>query len=346
MQDKFIQKVAILIITAILFVLAFLMLKPIALALVFGFLFSYIFHPIYNWIHKYVKQKDLAAGVLLAFIILAIAIPVWFLTPIIIKQTFEAYTYFQTLDFSTTAQKLLPSIFTPELANSFAIQINNIISKIFSSFLTHISQILVDIPKLLLELAIFIFTFYFTIRDADKLKLYVLKLSPFSMSAEKKLLQEFRNITNSIIYGQVLIGVIQGLMLGAGLFLLGIPKALTLTAIAVILSIIPIFGAWLVWLPVSIFLIISGNLFSGIILLIYGALFVSTIDNVLRSIILSKLSTLPVSLALISTIAGLFYFGIPGLILGPLIVAYILILLDFYKEGKLTELFKKDEVKS
>ena len=75
--------------------------------------------------------------------------------------------------------------------------------------------------------------------------------------------------------------------------------------------------------------------------MLYGAIFVSTIDNLLRPYLLARSSNLPVALGVIGTIGGLYLFGIAGLVLGPLILAYGLILIDFYKQGKLNELFKK-----
>jgi predicted PurR-regulated permease PerM len=171
------------------------------------------------------------------------------------------------------------------------------------------------------------------------LKEYVAKLSPFSNSTEKKFLKEFRGITDAIIFGQVFIGILQGLLLGAGLYLLGVPNALTLTFVAAILSVIPILGAWLVWFPVGIILLMTGKTFSGIFILLYGAFFVSLIDNFLRPYILSKRSNLHIVLSVIGTIGGLYLFGIVGLILGPLILAYVIIIIEFYQQGKLNELF-------
>ena len=112
-----------------------------------------------------------------------------------------------------------------------------------------------------------------------------------------------------------------------------------LTLAACVVSILPVLGSWLVWLPVSVVLIMAGNTFSGIFLFLYGALFVSIIDNFLRPYFLSKGSNLSVPLSVIGTIGGLFFFGIAGLVLGPLVLACTLIILELYKQGKLNELF-------
>jgi predicted PurR-regulated permease PerM len=141
--------------------------------------------------------------------------------------------------------------------------------------------------------------------------------------------------------GQVLIGIIQGLALGLGLLIIGLPNVLSLTFLTMVIGIIPVLGAWLVWFPVAIYMFLAGDVTSAIILILYGGLFVSNIDNFLRPYLLSKSSRLPISIGLIGTIGGLYFLGIAGLILGPLILAYALIIIEFYKEGRLGEITKK-----
>ena len=230
---------------------------------------------------------------------------------------------------------------SPDIASSLAVNLDNIIGQFFTTFLNQFKNLLLNLPSLAFQFAVFLFTFFFAIRDSDKLGEYVRSLSPFSKTTEKKLTQEFRGITNAIVFGQVLIGLTQGLALGAGLFFLGIPNALILTFAAALLSIIPVLGSWIIWLPVTIFLFTTGKTFAGIFLLLYGALFVSSIDNLIRPYMLSKRSTLPLALSLIGTIGGFFFFGIIGLILGPLIIAYTLIIIEFYRQGKLKDIFSK-----
>jgi len=204
------------------------------------------------------------------------------------------------------------------------------------------SDILTFLPTLLLQLFIGFFTIFFAIRDFDKFNNFLKRVSPFDKKTEKKLGLEFRNITNSIVFGQVLIGVIQGLCMGLGLLLLGFDNFLTLTVISIILGIIPVIGPVVLWLPLSLFLIVQGNITSGIILALYGGLFVSTIDNFLRPYLLSRSSNLPIYVSLIGTLGGLLFMGIIGLIIGPLILAYALIILEIYSQKKQSYINKKE----
>jgi predicted PurR-regulated permease PerM len=320
-----------------IFVLAFFILRPIIIPIIFGLLFAYIFSPVYKRIRKKVKGKNTSAFLLMLGLIIIIAIPIIYFIPILFRQAFDIYVLSQNFDFTNFLSQFVKG----DVSASLAINLDNIIGQTFSALLHQFTDILVNLPSLLLQFAVFLFTFYFAIRDEDELKEYISTLSPFSEATEKKFLKEFRGITNAIVFGQVFIGIIQGLAVGAGLFFLGVPKALILTFLACIVSIIPVLGSWFVWLPVSVVLLATGQTFAGIFLFLYGALFVSTIDNLLRPWIISRQSNLPIALSVIGTIGGLYFFGIAGLVLGPLVLAYVLIIIEFYQKGKLKELFNK-----
>jgi predicted PurR-regulated permease PerM len=337
-DDLFIKRAFLWVLVGALFILAFLLLKPIIFPILFALLLAYIFEPVYRVINNKVKRKNLSAFLLILGIIVVIAVPVFYMAPTLVRQTFDTYQLVQNYDFSEFISKA--SFLQGDIARLISNNIDNLVSKTFSTLLNQFTDMLINLPSLLLQFAVFIFTFFFAIRDSKELGEYFSSLSPFSASTEAKFLKEFRGITNAIVFGQILIGLIQGLAVGAGLFFLGVPKALTLTFVACIVSMIPVLGSWIVWLPTGVLLLVLGQTFSGIFMLLYGALFVSTIDNVLRPYILSRRSNLPIAMSVIGTIGGLYLFGIPGLLLGPLILAYVMIIIEFYQKGKLSELFK------
>ncbi len=316
-----------------IFILAFFILKPIIIPIIFGLLFAYVFSPVYKLIKRKIKGKNISALILLIGLALIVAVPIIYFVPIMIRQSSELYILLRNFDFG----QILSNFMQNDIASSLSSNINNMIYKISSTFQNQ----LINLPSFLLQFVVFLFTFYFAVRDGNELRDYISTLSPFSDSTEKKFLKEFRGITNAIVFGQVLIGVVQGLAVGVGLFFLGIPNVLILTFITMIVSMIPVLGSWIIWLPVGLFLLLTGQTFNGIFLLLYGALFVSTIDNLIRPYLLSKQSNLPVALSIIGTIGGLYFFGIAGLVLGPLILAYILIIIEFYQKGKLKDLFGK-----
>ncbi len=197
-------------------------------------------------------------------------------------------------------------------------------------------------PHLLLQGAVILFAFFFTLRDWQDFKEYIKSLSPFTPAGEEKIFRKFDEITKSVIYGQILVGIAQGIMTGIGLFIFKAPSPLLLMVLAIFLGIIPMIGTWPVWIGVTIYMIVMGQTTQGLLFLAYCLIFVAWIDNILRAWIVSKSSKLNSGIVLIGMLGGLYLFGIIGLILGPLILAYLIIILDFYKERKFSELFRED----
>ena len=276
--------------------------------------------------------------IIVLLLIFLLFIPIWFLFPVVTRQIFDSYTYSQKIGFSAIIGKILPEA----LSTDTTAMINSFISKLVNSIFSSFSDSLLNIPSLLLQIAVILLVFFFAMRDADKLKKYIKDISPFSKSLEENLEKQFRDITNSVVYGHIVFGIIQGILTGIALFILGIQNALLLTIIAIFAAIIPILGAWLVWVPVVIYLFISGRTGAAIFLLLYGSILVSWIDNILLPYIVSRKANVSSAVVLVGMLGGLFVFGILGLILGPLILSYLVILLDAYKNKKLAEFFSYD----
>jgi len=340
-EKKFVGRVAVGVLILALFVAAIFILKPILGAIFFGIFAAYILHPLYIPLRRKIHNGNLSTIIFLFLVVLLLAIPLWFFLPSFAKEVFDTYLYVQNTDLSGVIANTLSNFFGTQLSSSIAIQVNIFIVKFFSFSLSASSSLLSNLPSFLLQFSVFLFTLYFAIKDSEKIKNYITDLSPLSKSTENKFATEFRQITNSIVFGQIFVGIIQGVLLGLGLWVLGVPRILFLTIIAIIASIIPIVGAWLIWIPASFYLFISGDTTNGTILFFYGLLFISTIDNVLRPYFISKNShNLNIFVAIIGTIGGLYTFGVIGLIIGPLVLSYLLIIIDFYRNGKLNEIFK------
>jgi predicted PurR-regulated permease PerM len=162
-------------------------------------------------------------------------------------------------------------------------------------------------------------------------------LLPFPKEIEKKLFDSSKDITYSVLYGHFIIGIIQGLIVGIGFFIFGVPNALVITLLTIFAAILPMVGAALIWIPVVLYLIIAGNTFPAIGVFVFGCLS-SVIENLLRPFFVSKRTNLNSSLILIGMIGGVLSIGVLGLIIGPLVIAYLLILLELYRSKKNTGL--------
>ena len=335
MEDKAFKKTGSVVLFTLLVILAILVLKPVFISIIVGLILAFIFTPVYDLINKHIKSGNISAGVIVVLLLIIIILPVWFLTPIILNQSFSLFQATQQIDFVSPLQSVFPSLFASEqFSSDVGSVLSSFSSKVANSLVNSIAQIILDFPRIALQLMVVFFTFFFVLRDKELLIEYVKSILPFSKEVEKKLFEKSKIITSAVLYGQVVVGIIQGIIIGIGFFIFDVPNALLLTFLASLAGIFPIIGTVIVWLPVAIYLFVAGNMVSAWGVVIFGLLS-SNIDNFLRPIIVSKRAKVNTGILLVSTIGGIFFFGILGFILGPLIISYLLVLLEVYR-GKPT----------
>lgn len=168
--------------------------------------------------------------------------------------------------------------------------------------------------------------------DGKSILRRILYLLPLPSEQEERLLERFTSVTKATLKGTMLIGIIQGVLAGIALALAGVDSALFWTMLMILLSVIPVVGTVLVWLPAAIILIMTGSIVPGILVLLWCGLVVGNIDNVLRPKLVGQEAGLHELLILFTTLGGLSLFGITGFIVGPIIAALWVTLWDMYGE--------------
>jgi predicted PurR-regulated permease PerM len=345
MQEEYLKKILNILVLGVLLVLAFFLLKPLLLSIILGVILAFIFNPIYKLINKRLKSKNFSAIIICSSLIILILLPIWFFTPIIIDQSFKVYQASQKIDFGNHFNNFFPAIFSSEnFSNEIGSTISSFVSGVANKLVNFLGELILNFATFFFKSIVVFFTFFFVLRDKNELILYLKSLSPFSKSMEKKFLESSKNITASVIYGQVIVGVIQGLITGLGFFIFGVPNALFLTLLATLAGIFPIIGTTIIWIPVAIYLISEGNTLATFGVIIFGVVS-SSVDNFLRPMIVAKRTNLHVSVLFVGMIGGLFLFGVLGFILGPLILAYLLILLEIYRNKPAPNFFIQKEIK-
>jgi len=339
MSDDFFKKAVPLITVIALVILAVFIIKPILMAIIFGILLAFIFSPIYKFVNKFLKRKNLTAFLICLLLILLIIIPLWYLTPAMINQSVKLYVASQQMDFIEPIIKFFPNVFQSDVfARQIENAINGFITKATNALMNSFSNFLMNFPKFILQLIVVFFTFFFVLRDGDKLVLYIRSLIPFSKDVEDKLIKSTKEITLSVLYGQVILGILQGLIASIGFFIFRAPNALLLAVLAAFAGIIPVFGNVIVWMPVAIYFLIAGNTIAALGVTAFGLISI-LIETLLRPIFVSKFAKLNSSIVLIGMFGGLFVFGLFGVIIGPLILAYLLIIFEVYRDKKSPEVF-------
>ncbi len=337
--EKDIKKFSLITFLLLLVVLTFFIVKPVLLSILAGLILAYILLPVYKLILRAVKSRTLSAILVSILLLAIILIPLWYLLPVISKQIFELFRVSQNLELAPIIKVIFPAA-SDQFIAQVDLSVKSSISNITASIINSTVDLLVNFFIISLHIFIVIFVFFFSLRDSEKLRNFASGLLPFGKTQEKQLIKQFEDITKSLLYGQVVAGLIQGVLASIALYVFGIPNALILSIVAIILSIIPIIGPGFVYVPVTIYMIIGGNnplLAIGYFL--FNVLIVSSIDNVFRAHFVSRKTNLSQAIVLIGMIGGFFVFNVVGLILGPLVLAYLITFLKAYKENNLSSFF-------
>lgn len=339
MDEEAYKKTLVSVVIVVLLGLSFFLIKPILTSAFLGVLLAFLFMPLYNWLNSKINSKDISAYILCGLLIVILFASFWFLTPIFVNQSVKLYLSVQKVNFveliNAFFSKFLSSI---KLSSEIGPILQNFITRSANSVVTIFSNLVFDFPNLVLQSFVVFFTFFFMLRDHDQFIAYLRSLLPFSEEVEKKLFKQSKDITLSVLYGQVVVGIGQGLLAGVGFFIFGVPNAILMTLLAMIMGILPIVGTPIVWVPVSIYLITRGKTFAAAGVIFFGILS-STLDNIIRPAIISKKSEMHSALVLFGMVGGIFLFGVLGIILGPLILAYLLIIVEAYRNKKSPGIF-------
>ncbi len=342
LNENDIKKFSVIAIIIFLGVLVFFLLKPVLLSIIAGLILAYIFTPLFKRVQRPVTNKSVAAFFVSLLIILLIVIPLWFIVPLMLKQVFDIFTFSQKISFQGIVTNLLPTA-SDQLVSQMSITLDNFVGTISKGALEVLTSFFLDLPRITLHLFIVFFVFFYSLRDGDRLASFVSAVSPFSKTKEKLFVSQFKNITDSVMYGQIIVGLVQGSLAGLGFLIFGIHNALVLTVVAIFLSILPIIGPFVLWIPIVVYLFSTGQTGIAIGYLLYNVIVVSAMDNILRTYLVSRKTDISPAIILVAMIGGFFIFGVLGLLLGPLIAAYFILFLQAYKDKTLSHLFPAGE---
>jgi predicted PurR-regulated permease PerM len=171
--------------------------------------------------------------------------------------------------------------------------------------------------------------YFFLIGGGDALERWLYYL-PLAQEDKERLLGKFVSVARAMAKGTLVIGIIQGTLGGAAFALAGIPSSIFWGTIMMVLSIIPGIGTALVWIPAVVYLFAVGKVSAAIILTIWFAAVVGSVDNILRPILVGKDTKMPDLLVLLGTLGGLSLFGAVGLFIGPIIAAIFVVAWEIY----------------
>jgi predicted PurR-regulated permease PerM len=348
---SFVVLLAILLLFAGLF---FQVMADFLLPLFLALMLVIVFGPLHRWFKGKCKSHDhLAAGLTTLSILLIVLVPICL---IFTKATIEGFAIYDTFaqgvreSQNSKSPEIIPNEHKtgePEVIQEwFAERVVVLGNKIgfelkaediratmrtkaeewFEPLALRTTKFFV---RTLVGLVIMIIALYFFLVDGPAMIRSLMKISPLDEKYEEELVDKFDDITRSVVVALLLSAFVQGILAGIGYYFAGVGSVFLLMALTMLLAMVPFLGAAAVWISVCLWLLFfKQQITPAIILAIYGASIVSTIDNVIKAWVLHGRSRLHPLLALLSVIGGLKALGLIGIFVGPMAVAFLQVVLN------------------
>lgn len=194
----------------------------------------------------------------------------------------------------------------------------------------HISNFFSGVLKITLNAFLFLLCLFYLYKDGERLLPKVIRLSPLFDRYDSLIVDKLERAVNSVIRGQLAVGLIQGILTGVGFAIFGVPSAFIWAVVAAIASLVPTIGTSIVTVPGILYLFFTGNIFGAVGLLVWALVAVGLIDNILGPILMKRGVHIHPFLILLSVLGGLSFFGPVGFIAGPVTLSLLFALLDIY----------------
>ena len=333
------RRTAAIFVAVVVLGLSFMILRPFLIAILSAAALAYIFYPVYLLILKYLPKrlrlKELGAVLTCIIIILLVLIPVVFVTILLTYEVRSGYLFLQ--EYLQSPQWPLVNL-PPFLSqwSGYLPQFKEITADFASQMIGILQDVLRRIPNVALNIFITIFSVYYFLKHGKDLYRFFAELVPLPEGRYKQILLRFDDLSRGMISGQVAIGLIQGVLAWLGFYFLQVPNPVLFGFLTAIISIIPLLGAALVWVPIAVYLLILGSVtgeyWRAIALLLYGTFIISLIDNILKPKIVGDRAKIHPLIILFGILGGIQLFGIPGILIGPLILTIFDVVIEIYKE--------------
>lgn len=345
--SSFYPRIFAMVVAAVLGYALFLIFAPFALSMTWAAILAFLLFPLNLRLRRRLRGRSAAAGVLTA------------LTPIILLLPLSAVSIDFFAQISTLLQKMQKSAAALDIKSLSDLQQFPLIARINSWLGAHLGisaeqiqtwliagtrEVLQRAASMggwfflgalgsLLGFAITMFLLFFFLRDGDAMLARGRRLIPLDDMRKERLFHQLSGVTRAIVVGTGVTALMQGVLIGIGFTIAGLPSPVVFGVLTALFSMLPVGGSAFVWGPGAIWLIIDGRWGFGLFLLVWGLL-VSGLDNVVRPMLISGRARISALAVFIGVLGGIPAFGSIGLIAGPVVLSLALALIEFAEESR------------
>lgn len=341
-----IYKVFLILLMLFSLYLGFSIVEPFVHTLIFSTVLAVLFAPVFNSMLTFANGRRSVASILtVGIIVFCLLLPMTFLVIALISQGVESLValnaWILTINTESLANikildpylawihKELPFLRMDELdVQASIIQYSRQFAQVM---LTAGTELVRNAAKLVLHFLLMVFILFYFMRDGSKMVEHLKHLSPLRRRQEDYIIDSLKRVARGVLMGCLLVAVLQGIAGGIGLAVVGIP-AFFWGAMMALASLIPVLGTGLVWVPAVIYLFLAGDWKMAVFLTLWSGVFVVGIDTLLRPIFMREASRVSAFYIFLAILGGVYTFGMLGIFYGPLILSFVMVMLQIYVE--------------
>jgi predicted PurR-regulated permease PerM len=331
----------VLFLLAVLGYLTYQIMSPFFAPLAWAAVFSIVLYPVYLFLARLIRIRSVASAATVALLLVMIIGPFTYLTSVLVGeiQVFSAKMDtggFGSVDEAlakikslSVMQKIGPYVRLEDVTKETVLES---VRKLGKSVLESLSLKITNLIAAGLSFVIMIFATFFLLKDGAALLERIRNYMPFSETQKDRLARQIKDMVVSTVYGGVVVAVLQGVLGGLAFYAIGLEAPVLWGVAMSIMSFVPMIGTFAIWGPAAVYLALEGDLFHGVILFAYGVFVISMVDNILKPVIIGSRTKMHTLMILFSVLGGIRFFGMIGLVMGPLITAVFMSVFEIASE--------------
>ncbi len=328
-----IQTLVLLTGTGLGIYICFRMAAPFVSSLVWALALAVLLAPLQRWLESKLKRPGLAALICALLVGLGVVLIATFVGQRLVIESVKGADIIRAKVESGEWRKAIET--QPRLAPvaewlEKQLDLAGIVKTLAAWLTTAAGSVLKGSLVPLIEFGLSLYLFFYFVRDRQSALRSVRSMVPLSRPEMDHVSVRVADSIRAIVYGTLTVSALQGLLGGLMFWWLGLPAALVWGVMMALLAIVPVLGAFVVWIPAAIFLALEGSWGKALILVLWGLFVVGTVDNLLRPILVGNRLKLHTVLVFLSVVGGLLLFGTCGLILGPVVLTITTELLEIW----------------
>jgi predicted PurR-regulated permease PerM len=345
MDQSFISKLFLVVLLCAV-ILLFRLFWTYVSSIVLALLIASAFYPLYSWFREKLKGREHSASLLMSLLVLLVLIiPLGGFVGTLSNEVYDFYSRTSSSEPLQKVQQWLESDSrgaqrVRQFGSLVNIQINsetivdladavrnNVLLFLYRKLRSYASNMV----SFLIHFFLMMMTIYYIFRDGARLKNYISDLVPFPLGQQELVVNKFREMGRAVIFGNGMSGIIQGILGGFGFFFFGLGSPFLWGTAIGFMAFLPIIGAYVIFIPATIILLIQDNIGMAIGFMAYNVGYASIIEYVIKPRLIGKGMRMNPLLVFIGILGGLKLFGLLGIIYGPLIMTIFLTLAEIYK---------------